>query len=166
MDRDVYFWNAGLSATATRGSNGEQREALLGVDLEKPPGTYDFSVHVTTGDGERQDCTAVLQIREGKFATESLTVDNRFVEPNEQQAARAAADQQKLRAIFDHVTPEKLWSGPFRVPLDGPVKGTNFGKRRVLNGQPRSPHTGADFPAPTGTPVHATQSGKVVLSWE
>jgi Membrane proteins related to metalloendopeptidases len=35
-----------------------------------------------------------------------------------------------------------------------------------LNGQSRSPHTGADFPALTGTAVHATQAGRVVLAEE
>jgi len=35
--------------------------------------------------------------------------------------------------------------------MDGATKGSNFGKRRILNGQPGSPHGGADFPATTGT---------------
>ena len=102
----------------------------------------------------------------GKFATERLTVEKQFVEPNQQQADRAKVEQQKLRELFDTITPERLWQGPFRMPLEGGVRGTNFGKRRVLNGQARSPHTGADFPALTGTPVHATQSGRVVLAEE
>jgi murein DD-endopeptidase MepM/ murein hydrolase activator NlpD len=102
----------------------------------------------------------------GRFATEKLIVEKQFVEPNEQQASRAVAEQKKLRELFDRVTPEKLWQGSFRMPLAGSKQGTNFGKRRILNGQPRSPHTGADFPAPTGTPVHATQSGRVVLAEE
>jgi murein DD-endopeptidase MepM/ murein hydrolase activator NlpD len=165
-DRSVYFWKATNASSPHRGSNSDERQALLGVDLEKAPGTYELTVTSTTAIGENSECTASLLIRAGKFATESLKVDQQFVEPNEQQATRAAADQQKLRGIFDHVTPEKLWRGPFRMPLDGPAHGTNFGKRRVLNGQPRSPHTGADFPAPTGTRIHATQSGRVVLAEE
>jgi murein DD-endopeptidase MepM/ murein hydrolase activator NlpD len=71
-----------------------------------------------------------------------------------------------LREIYDRVTPERLWDGPFRVPLVGEYKGSNFGKRRVLNGHPGSPHGGVDFPAPTGTPVHAAQKGRVVLAEE
>jgi murein DD-endopeptidase MepM/ murein hydrolase activator NlpD len=165
-DRDVYFWKATSASATHRASHSDERQALLGVDLEKAPGIYELSVTSVTATGETSDCTASLMIRAGKFATESLKVDQQFVEPNEQQAARAAVDQQKLRAIFDHVTPEKLWRGPFRMPLDGPAQGTNFGKRRILNGQPRSPHTGADFPAPTGTPIHATQSGRVTLAEE
>jgi murein DD-endopeptidase MepM/ murein hydrolase activator NlpD len=64
------------------------------------------------------------------------------------------------------VTPERLWDGPFRVPLDGVTTGKNFGRRRILNGEPRSPHTGVDFPAVKGTPVHATQAGRVALAQE
>jgi murein DD-endopeptidase MepM/ murein hydrolase activator NlpD len=164
-ERNVYFWEGGSAAAARRGAKNHLNEALLGVDLEKAPGDYEFSVSATAENGEHAECTATLAVRAGKFATESLTVQKQFVEPNEQQAQRAVAEQEKLREIFDHITPEKLWHGPFRLPLTG-VRGTNFGKRRILNGQPRSPHTGADFPAPTGTPIHAAQSGQVVLAEE
>jgi murein DD-endopeptidase MepM/ murein hydrolase activator NlpD len=165
-ERKVYFWQGGLSAAARRGGQSHVNEALLGVDLEKPPGDYELLVSATTESGERADCTATLPVRAGKFATERLTVQQQFVEPDEQQAQRVVAEQEKLRQIFDHITPEKLWHGPFHLPLGAGVRGSNFGKRRILNGQPRSPHTGADFPAPTGTPIHATQGGRVVLADE
>jgi len=165
-ERNVYFWEGGSTGAARRGTNKYQKEVLLGVDLEKAPGNYEFSVSATTENGEHAECTATLPVRAGKFATESLTVQKQFVEPNEEQAQRAMAEQEKLRQIFDHTTPEKLWHGPFRLPLTGGVRGTNFGKRRILNGQARSPHTGADFPAPTGTLIHATQRGRVVLAEE
>jgi murein DD-endopeptidase MepM/ murein hydrolase activator NlpD len=163
-DRGVPFWKANIAPAQRRGASVEQ--GWVGVDLEKTPGNYKLSVAATLESGEQAECTATLVIKAGRFATESLTVEKQFVEPNDQQAARAVAEQQKLRQIFDQVTPEKLWNGSFRLPLDGVARGTNFGKRRVLNGQPRSPHTGADFPALTGTPVHATQSGRVVLAEE
>jgi hypothetical protein len=166
IDRGVYFWNVKSISSSSPGSRVDRREALLGVDLEKPPGTYELSLAATTDDGTTAECSAKLVVIAGKFATEKLTVEKQFVEPNEQQASRAVAEQKKLRELFDIVTPEKLWQGQFRFPLTGATKGTNFGKRRILNGQPRSPHTGADFPSPTGTPVHATQSGRVVLAEE
>jgi murein DD-endopeptidase MepM/ murein hydrolase activator NlpD len=56
-----------------------------------------------------------------------------------------------------------LWTTPFTVPIAG-ESGTNFGHRRVFNGQPRAPHAGADLKATTGTPIHSTNRGRVVLA--
>ena len=39
-----------------------------------------------------------------------------------------------------------------------------FGSRSVFNGQPRNPHSGADFRAAEGTPIAAPNAGKVVLT--
>lgn len=163
-ERDVPFWAADGKRPA--GSSADERKALLGVDLEKPPGTYHFLIAAQTQSGEHISCDAAITVSEGHFATESLSVKKQFVEPNPEQEARAAAELKRLRAIYDTVTPERLWRGPFRLPLDGDFKGSNFGKRRILNGKAGSPHGGVDFPAPTGTPVHAAQKGRVVLAEE
>ena len=161
-ERDVPFWKLGVRKGQAK--QGDVRKALLGVDLTKPAGKYEFIVAVQKENGEQVSCSVAVEVREGHFATENLTVKNQFVQPDPEQLARAEADTKKLRAIYDHITPERLWTGTFRVPLDGVVKGTNFGRRRVLNGHPGSPHSGVDFPAPTGTPVHASQRGRVVLA--
>jgi murein DD-endopeptidase MepM/ murein hydrolase activator NlpD len=155
-ERTVPFWR----------ENTTLEKALIGVDLEKDAGKYDLNVTAQTVDGEKLNCSAVIQVNKGHFATERLHVEKQFVEPNPEQAKRASEEWQRLREIFDQVSPERLWDGKFRMPLDGVSSGTNFGKRRILNGQPRSPHSGVDFPAPTGTHVHAAQSGKVVLAEE
>jgi murein DD-endopeptidase MepM/ murein hydrolase activator NlpD len=49
------------------------------------------------------------------------------------------------------------------VPIEG-GSGSNFGHRRVFNGEPRAPHTGADLRATTGTPIRSTNRGRVVLA--
>ena len=164
--RALAFWQAGNSQPNSKPPAGDSHRALLGVDLEKPPGSYPVSIRVQTSDGKAAACTLEIPVRMGKFATENLHVEKEFVEPNPEQIKRANEERDRLRAIFDQVTPQKLWSGSFRVPLDGVSTGGNFGKRRILNGQPGSPHSGVDFPANTGTPVHAAQSGRVVLAQE
>ncbi len=52
---------------------------------------------------------------------------------------------------------------PPRAAADAPVN-SNFGLRSVFNGQPRSPHAGVDFAAPTGTSVRAPGAVRVVIA--
>jgi len=156
--RSVPFWQDAGRERVQRG--------LVGVDLEKAAGIYELKVTGQTASGEKISCRAMVAVRKGRFATESLHVENEFVEPNPEQIKRADEERQRLREIFDRATPERLWNGKFRVPLDGVSTGGNFGKRRILNGKPGSPHGGVDFPAITGTPVHAAQRGRVALAEE
>jgi len=156
--KSIPLWREGGDAGTLHG--------LLGIDLELHPAPYEWKVMWTAADGSAQSCGVSLVVRAGKFATERLKVENQFVQPDPEQQKRAEADQKKMRAIYDTVTPEQLWTGKFRLPLQGVTTGGNFGRRRVLNGQPRSPHAGVDFPAMAGTPVYASQSGNVVLAEE
>jgi Peptidase family M23 len=148
----------------TEKAGGGTLHGLIGVDLEKAPGKYEWKVTWKNGAGKETSCSAFVTVRRGKFPTENLKVEKQFVQPDPEQQKRAEEDQKKMKAIYDTVTPERLWDGPFRMPLKETVTGGNFGRRRVLNGQARSPHAGVDFPALTGTPVFAAQNGKVVLA--
>jgi murein DD-endopeptidase MepM/ murein hydrolase activator NlpD len=156
--RPVPFWGD-LASEA-------QRKGLLAVDLEKAPGEYELKVTGQTASGEEISCSAQVAVTKGRFATENLQVGKQFVEPSPEQIKRADEERQKLRDIFDRVTPERLWDGKFRIPLEGVTAGKNFGRRRILNGVPGSPHSGVDLPGATGTPIQAAQRGKVVLAEE
>jgi len=74
-------------------------------------------------------------------------------------------ERQKLRDIFDHVTPERLWDGNFRIPLEG-VTTAQIWEAADSERQSGSPHGGMDLPGTTGTPVHAAQRGRVALAEE
>ncbi len=50
----------------------------------------------------------------------------------------------------------------FISPLSGRISST-FGKRRYYNGKAKSPHKGTDIAAKRGTPIVATEDGKVAL---
>ena len=73
-----------------------------------------------------------------------------------------------LASVTAGFTPELLWRGAFRHPLDGnPPVISAFGTRRAYNDGPVSSfHGGVDFPGEAGTPVHASAAGRVVLAEE
>jgi murein DD-endopeptidase MepM/ murein hydrolase activator NlpD len=159
-NRNIPFWEQ----KSEESQSADSWRALLGVDLELKPETYTLELKISTGSEGQFACSAGVAVKEGKFATERLKVAPNFVQPNPEQLARAEAERQRLRAIYATVTPERLWDGEFRYPLEDVHTGGNFGKRRILNGTPGSPHGGVDFPAPSGTPVYAAQRGRVVLA--
>jgi murein DD-endopeptidase MepM/ murein hydrolase activator NlpD len=109
-------------------------------------------------------CSALVTVKAGVFAIEKLRVGQQFVELSPKDLERAEKEQQSLKGLFARVTLERLWQGSFQIPVDGVRAARNFGRQRILNGQPRTPHSGEDFPAPAGAPVHAAQRGRVVLA--
>jgi murein DD-endopeptidase MepM/ murein hydrolase activator NlpD len=157
-EHKIPFW--------TDDANPNARHALLGIDLERPAGHYELVLNGQLESGQQVSCSAFVSVEAGTFAVEKLTVKEKFVELNPDDVARANAEKKRLLDLFALATPDRLWRGRFRLPLDGVHTGGNFGRRRVLNGKPGSPHTGVDFPAAAGTLVHATQRGRVVLAEE
>jgi murein DD-endopeptidase MepM/ murein hydrolase activator NlpD len=143
---------------------GSAKHALLGVDLERDPGKYELKISGQAATNEPLACSTQVDVVAGRFAVESLKVAPGFVELSPEDRARADKEGQRIHEIWARSTPERLWTGRFRMPLDGNRTGHNFGKRRVLNGKPQSPHSGLDIPAPAGTPIHAAQRGHVVLA--
>jgi murein DD-endopeptidase MepM/ murein hydrolase activator NlpD len=99
------------------------------------------------------------------YPTQELRVAERYVEPPKEALARIAAERARVGALFALRTPRRF-ALPLAPPLD-PLPGAGrFGARRVFNGQPRSPHSGADYAAAPGTPVFAPADGRVALAEE
>lgn len=138
-------------------------QGLIGIDLDTRPGRYSVHLRGTPLEGAPFDMSYTLEIRDKRFATRRLTVDERFVTPPAEAQERIGRESKRVEEIFAGVTPQRMWQGLFAAPVPGQA-GSSFGRRSVLNGKPRSPHTGTDFTADTGTPIGAPNSGKVVLA--
>ena len=136
---------------------------LVGIDLDTKPGRYVVRLSGEDAAGAPATAQYALTVTAKKFPTRELTVDEKFVSPPPEAQARIKLESEKVRAIFEVVSRERYWSGPFRVPVPGsPI--SEFGKRSVYNGQPRSPHAGTDFRGATGTPIVAPNAGTIVLA--
>jgi len=136
-------------------------QILIGIDLDTKPGRYDVSI--TSGPSEKDRITQLLTILPKTFATRRLTVDAAFVNPSAEQAARIKDDTARLNGAWVSSVPTSLWSGAWARPVPGAANSV-FGTRSIFNGEPRSPHSGADFQGAAGTPVKAPNSGRVVLA--
>jgi murein DD-endopeptidase MepM/ murein hydrolase activator NlpD len=134
--------------------------ALVGIDLDVAPGRY--VIDVAAGESH---ASFPLTVKPHAFPTRRLTVDEAFVNPPAAAADRIRAEAVELDALWKTTTPEKLWSGPFTRPVPEDANSA-FGTRSVFNGQPRSPHGGADFPSRSGTPIASPAAGHVVLARE
>ncbi len=115
-------------------------------------------------DGRRER----LQIGLGEYpySVQRLTIKDRSrVDLSPENLARV----QRENALI-----EKLWGlqgdSRFSLPLGPPLEklpaGGRFGARRIINGNPGSPHTGADYAVPQGTPVLAVEDAVVTLTGE
>ncbi len=137
-------------------------KVLIGVDLGTPPGSVDVVLAGKSESGHGFSQTDRLVIKDKTFPTRHLTVDSKYVDPPAEVLKRIREESQRIKRTFAAVTSSRHWDAPFIVPVPGSAS-SSFGKRSILNGQPRSPHSGTDFSGPTGTPVEAPNSGRVAL---
>ena len=137
-------------------------QALVGIDLDVTNGPH--QVVVESGP-ERQRATYDLIVRARRFPTRNLTVDDAFVNPPPSVTDRIAQEARELEQLWRTSSPDRLWTGEFVRPVPEAANSA-FGTRSVFNGQPRSPHGGADFMSPAGTPVRAPNAGRVAIARE
>lgn len=140
-------------------------QALIGLDVGLQPGEYPLDVKAVSYQGVETCRTRMLRIARKAFATRYLTLPKKYVNPPAEVQERIRRESEELRAIFSTSAPERLWDGFFVRPLSGIVI-SSFGKRSVLNGQPRSIHSGVDLRAGMGTRLKTPAGGRIVLAKE
>lgn len=133
---------------------------LLGIDLEAEAGSY--GLRLVMEDGTEKDA-GVVSVTAGQFETEELTLPEKMVTPPPETLARIGRERKAAAAVYRESRGENMWRPPFDRPVDGPGSG-NFGRRRILNGIPKSPHSGEDYSSSLGTPVRAAAAGVIAMA--
>jgi hypothetical protein len=150
----------GRALLLVRGADG-RLVTWLGVDLEQPTGIWEFPVEAVLSSGESFSRAIRLLVDAGQYPVQRLTVPRVFTEPDPATLERIAREKAALDRLWEDWTPERLWRGAFQPPVGGP--GAGFGVRRIINGEPRAPHTGQDYGAAAGTAVLAANAGRVAV---
>ena len=151
-DRSIPFFKTGRE---------DEFGALVGIDMADEPATVTFTAAITYSDGHRERVFRVV-VQAEEFRVQSMTLPKGQVEPDADALKRINREQEKVKAVLAGLTPERLWTAGFLVPVEGTVTGA-FGSKRILNGQPRNQHSGEDIAAPLGAPVKAANDGIVRL---
>ena len=144
-------------------AHGDRQLAVAGVDLDVRPGAHAWRIQIRQSGQPPRTLSGHLTVTARDFSVQRLTLPKGMVDLDPETERRALAEGARLRAVYGTITPERLWRGRFIRPVGGEEPGLGFGARRVINGQPRAPHTGVDYSAPTGAPVFAANAGQVAL---
>lgn len=137
-----------------------------------PDGTFVFGI----GADAKPEARLVVRYGDGFEEMHTLPVKRQIwkvervdglppamVNPPPAIQARIARDNALIANARKDQTPETWFAGGFAWPVVGRISGV-FGSRRILNGQPMSPHWGLDIAMPNGTPVGAPAPGRVTLA--
>jgi murein DD-endopeptidase MepM/ murein hydrolase activator NlpD len=135
---------------------------LIGVPLSTAAKKAVIELQWTDFRG-RQTIKVPLQVIDGKYKSEALSVDPGHVTVSKKNLQRVAREKKEIQRIYANSNDTRLWYGIFNRPLAGDITSA-FGTRRLFNGQHRSYHRGTDFRANIGTPVKASNSGIVRLA--
>jgi hypothetical protein len=132
---------------------------FLGVDLTASPERHDVVVKVP-GSGPEQRLH--IEVRKKDYGVRNLTLPRHMVDLDAETLERVTKESAVTKALWEAEPSSPLWAGTFLKPVPGEVI-CPFGRRSVINDQPRSPHTGVDLRGEKGTPIKATNHGRVVL---
>jgi len=134
--------------------------AIVGIPLDTAPG--DQIVVIESAAAGRIEHR--FKVTRKTYPVQRLTLaDDKMVNPPPDVLVRIERETLLQTAQYDLFTPLAASPFPLMLPAKGPVS-SNFGLRRILNGEPRNPHAGLDVAAPLGARVVAPAAGTVSLT--
>lgn len=139
--------------------------ALLGMDFEKEKGDIRFLIKIVYSDNRVEEKEVRINLLPASFKVQRLSLPRKMVNLSKNTLKRVNKETKVIKSIWAQASDQKLWEGDFIMPLKGKIQGT-FGRKRLINGEPRKSHSGEDISAPEGTEVKATNSGVVVNASE
>jgi murein DD-endopeptidase MepM/ murein hydrolase activator NlpD len=107
--------------------------------------------------------TLILNICKKEFPVRKYYFPKELVDLSPEDLKRANEEKERFDRIWETINEKSYLEGSFLLPVTGIIK-FNFGERRFMNDEERSPHTGIDIHTDEGTPVMASERGIVVFA--
>ncbi len=129
--------------------------AVVGIPLRTNPG----ELTILTGDEQK-----IINVGAHKYREQHLTIKNKSqVNPDQKQLDRIFGERKIIDAALNNFRSVLLDDVSLSAPVAG-AHSSSFGSRRFFNEQPRSPHSGMDIAANTGTPITAARNGIIAAT--
>ncbi len=137
--------------------------ALVGIDMDTKPDRYKLTLFIEDKEGKKANKRYRIRVKPANFGTQELTLPPDKVTLDEETLKKVEIEKEKIGKVWDIFTEDHLWDGNFIPPVAGEMS-DDFGLRRIINGEQKSPHTGVDVGAPEGAPVQASNNGRAVFT--
>ena len=143
-------------------SDSTRMVGLVGADLASKVGRDALDVTIRSPD-KTETRRFVVEVLDASFPVQNLTLPKTMVDLDAATLKRVRKEAKHLRSLFAQTKTPRAWTADFIAPLEGKISGA-FGRRRIINGQKKNPHTGEDISAPQGAEVQASNRGIVRLA--
>ncbi|WP_348672708.1 peptidoglycan DD-metalloendopeptidase family protein [uncultured Abyssibacter sp.] len=154
------------SATATVTMNGRSLPVSeSGAFVFAVARAYEGDVTVIATDADGSSASLKLPVTDRAFDVQRIDglPQDKVTPPKTKEVQdRIWRDVTQIRKARGVESGRIDFTEAFIWPVDGIVTGV-FGSQRILNGTPKSPHSGLDIAGDTGTPVNAPAGGVVTL---
>ncbi|MFH2013196.1 MAG: M23 family metallopeptidase [Pseudomonadota bacterium] len=142
--------------------NDELFQTLIGIDMETEPGIYKLAIMAKSNSGKTLKGIYNIKINKKDFGEQRISLPKEMVELDQDTLKQIDEENKKLKEIWAIERNDKIWYGKFIKPLNGEII-SSFGVRRILNGLPKSPHTGVDLRAGIGEEIRSSNTGIVIF---
>ena len=136
--------------------------SCIGISRYLKPQKNELNFKFYFTDGSSYSTRLPIQIKSANFKKEHITLKPKKQKLNQNKTKRKS-DSVIINKKFNIVTKTKQFTNKFIWPLKGKIT-SEFGTQRVYNNKPGWAHSGIDISENTGTPIVASQSGKIILA--
>jgi murein DD-endopeptidase MepM/ murein hydrolase activator NlpD len=138
-------------------AGGGEWWGLLGVSSQEASGPKEVRLRAEYAWSRSLEAAADFRVASGGYPTMTLKLNRE----KRKLLARIREDDDALRAVYAGPgEPTKLWSGRFLLPAEGRFT-SGYGARRAYGDGIVLPHSGLDIANVEGTPVRASNRGRV-----
>lgn len=134
---------------------------LVPLDADARLGQHEVVI-TARNNAETRSLRVPFTVVAGEFPV--VDIDVSTVPGSGQALAASGNELQFIEGLLKPSSEPPRWRGTFLLPAEGPLF-DNYGERRSYSGVVAAGfHYGTDIGAPQGTPVVATNSGRVILA--